>query len=115
MVSSSALLEALEGYYDEMWESGVEWGSLMWEEELIPLNVEGVQGVLSCVTSEGGGEGGTEEVEVVLMFTPSDLEDVQFFKKYGSYASHCGYYWDGSFRKTTPKLKTITVYEDVEG
>lgn len=70
-------------------------------------------GTVKCVDLDGGGEGGSSHVELVFSVTTEDGETT-LYKKYGSYYSHDGYYWDGAVTRSRATEKTITVYEDVE-
>lgn len=84
------------------------WGELDYAS---PVVLDGI-GALAVVSEDGGGEGGSENVELILKITSEDA-GVRYFKKYGAYYSHDGYYWEGAFNEVFQKEKTITVYEEV--
>jgi hypothetical protein len=101
-----ALGRTVEGVeYEEGDSEGSWWGELDYSNlDAFPF------GTVTVVKNEGGGEGGTEEVVVVLQVTHPDTTE-RFFQKYGSYYSHDGWYWEGPVEEVTPRAKVITVYE----
>lgn len=70
-------------------------------------------GKVQVVFEEGGGEGGREEVVLVIRVEHPDTTE-RFFRKYGSYYSHDGYYWEGPVEEVRPYAKVVTDYEVVK-
>lgn len=64
---------------------------------------------MSCVYSEGGGEGEGEHVERVFAVQDGD-EVLVYFEIDGYYASYNGTEWDEHFTIVEPYQKTVTLY-----
>jgi hypothetical protein len=63
-------------------------------------------GIAKFVTGETGGEGSAEHIWLVFSVTNGD--SVQYFKKTGYYASYDGSNWDGALVEVEPFEKTVT-------
>lgn len=78
-----------------------------------PTEVRANVVTVEAIDKQLGGEdvfpGGQGEIYVVLKLTVDGRE--QFFKRSGTYASHCGTDWDDELVEVFPKQKSITVYE----
>jgi len=90
--------------YEEGDSDGYWWGEVDYSDlDTFPF------GVVTIVRNEGGGEGGTENVELVLQVTHPDTTE-RYFRKYGSYFSHDGFYWDGPVEEVRAYAKVVTDY-----
>lgn len=82
-----------------------------WWSEVSYSNLDAFPyGTVKVVLEEGGGEGGTQEVVLVIRVEHPDTTE-RFFCKYGSYYSHDGYYWEGPVEEVQAVAKVVTVYE----
>jgi hypothetical protein len=65
---------------------------------------------VTYVDGETGGEGSAEHIWQVwrVVTKAGDLDEVQYFKKTGYYASYDGSNWDGSLYEVEPFEKTVT-------
>jgi hypothetical protein len=66
------------------------------------------------VVDEEGGEGQGEDAHFVIKFIPEGAkssDDWRYFRKNGSYASHCGYDWDGDWWECGAVERMVVFYE----
>jgi hypothetical protein len=122
MITVDEVESLLEGEreYDEYGDDDYEefgWYFWLYEGHSDDWTILNSEYMARTVKTAGGGEGGGEYVEIVVEVTPHvggvqkfSMES-RFFEKLGSYYSHAGCDFDGSFTEVHPKQKTITVYE----
>lgn len=88
---------------DDILEGSDFWGYEGQEHE--PFEVPDF-GTLAYVDGETGGEGSAEYIWQVWSVT--DADGVQYFKKDGYYMSYDGSNWDGALYEVEPFEKTVT-------
>lgn len=93
------------------------WSFWHWEAPRKTFTLLNDEFMARTVHTRGGGEGGGENVELVIEVT-AHVNGIQkfsmesrFFRKLGFYGSYYGTDWDGSFDEVFPHEKTVTVYE----
>jgi hypothetical protein len=106
-------VEALLESYEQDYEGGWYW----WKYE--SNRDEGVTvtglGKVWVVEEIGGGEGGGEDMSLVLRVRDETgkYPTTRYFQKNGYYASFGGSSWDGSFVEVQPVSRTVTLFEEV--
>lgn len=93
-----------DGYFDDEVGASQFYGDWWGANKTKKVTVSGVEYDATLVEEFGGMDMGSECWVVFEV-------DGRLFKKYGSYYSHDGYYWDGSLDEVRPVQKTITVFE----